>query len=99
MVTKPKIIKDYQNIDDLIKERLREVYPMGFGRHLIKFQNREGKWINALPYETDDKSYLIKMTGMVAHGIPVDKKKEVEEDFDSILAENDGANNFNLEEE
>ncbi len=37
-------------------------YPYGFEDHLIKFTNAEGRLVSALPFETEEKYYLVRMT-------------------------------------
>ena len=38
------------------------MYPYGFAKHLIQYKNAEGKFVSALPFETDDRYYLVRMT-------------------------------------
>ena len=59
---KPRVIKDYEKLDPEIQEQIKLVYPYGFSHHLISFTNKEGKLVSALPFETDEKYYLIRMT-------------------------------------
>ena len=35
---------------------------MGFQRNLITFKNAEGRYVSALPFETEEKYYLVRMT-------------------------------------
>ena len=58
---KKKVIKDYNSLPESIREEIREEYPQGFINHLITFIGKEKQLISALPYETDEISYLIKM--------------------------------------
>lgn len=59
---KPRIIKDYDKLDVEIQEQIKLVYPYGYSHHLISFTNKEGKLVSALPFETENKYYLIRMT-------------------------------------
>lgn len=59
---KPRIIKDYEKLDSNIQEQIKLVYPFGFSHHLISFTNKDGKRVSALPFETDEKYYLVRMT-------------------------------------
>ena len=59
---KPRVIKDYDKLDEEIQEQIKFVYPNGFSNHLVRFTNKEGKRISALPFETDEKHYLVRMT-------------------------------------
>lgn len=90
--SKPRIIKDYEKLDESIKEQIKLVYPNGFSQHLISFTNKEGLLVSALPFETDDKYYLVRMTSQEAidiisededyddEGILKDESREAYED-------------------
>jgi len=58
---KKKVIKDYNNLPENIREAIRENYPQGYLNHIITFFNKDKQLISALPYETEEISYLIKM--------------------------------------
>lgn len=59
---KPRVIKDYVKLDKSILEQIKLQYPYGFEDHLIIFVNAQGKNVSALPFETEDKYYLVRMT-------------------------------------
>ena len=68
-MSKPRVIKAYDALDNEIKKQLRVQYPYGFDKSLISFKDAKGKLVSALPYETDDRVYLIKMTSAMAQAI------------------------------
>lgn len=59
---KPRVVKKYEKLDKGVKQLIKLNYPEGFEEHLIKFKNKEGNIVSALPFETDDHYYLVKMT-------------------------------------
>jgi hypothetical protein len=59
---KPRVIKDFDALDVAIQEQIKLFYPEGFYEHLIRFPNKEGKLVSALPFETEEKYYLVRMT-------------------------------------
>lgn len=61
-MTKPKVIKDYEKLTVELLEQIKLVYPRGFRKHLIEFKGIDGKKRKGLPFETEDKMYLIRMT-------------------------------------
>ncbi|MDX1479879.1 MAG: hypothetical protein R3301_19345 [Saprospiraceae bacterium] len=69
MQTKPRVVKDYDRLDTEIQEQIKLNYPYGFEKHLIRFTNSEGKYVSALPFETEEKYYLIRMTANEAQAI------------------------------
>lgn len=75
LMSKPRVVKDYDKLDITIQEQIKLHYNRGFEKHLIKFKNKEGKFVSALPFETDEKYYLVRMTQNEAQEI-------IEEDDD-----------------
>ena len=75
--SKPRVIKDFEKLEDQIREQIKLAYPYGFYDSLIHFYDKDGKRVSALPFETDDKYYMIRMTVAEAKAIIRD-----DEDFD-----------------
>ena len=75
---KPRVIKDYDRLDTQIQEQIKLEYPFGFEENLVSFINREGKRVSALPFETEDKYYLVRMTVTEAMQLVED-----DDDYDS----------------
>ena len=82
MSNKPKVIKDYEKLDEILVQQVKLAYPKGFRRHIIKFTDPKGNKVSALPFETDDKYYLIRMTIGQAKRIIAD---DSDYDIDGIL--------------
>lgn len=61
-MAKPRVIKDFEKLDENIQEQIKLEYPLGFHKHLISFTNAQGLKVSALPYETDEKYYLVRMS-------------------------------------
>ena len=61
ILMKKRVIKDFRNLPEEIREEIREKYPSGYITDLITFTDKDKHIISALPYETEDISYLIKM--------------------------------------
>ncbi len=76
-MNKPRIVKDYEKLSEDIQNSVKLTYPYGFEKELITFKNAEGKFVSALPYETEDHIYLIRMTRAEAKEIVQD-----DDDFD-----------------
>lgn len=95
---KPRIIKDYDKLDPEIQERIKLEYPNGYSENLIYFTNKDGKRVSALPFETDDKYYLVRMTVFEAERIIEDDddydssgslKESVKEEYESKYGDDD----------
>lgn len=59
---KPRVIKDFEKLDPEIQEQIKLSYQQGFSQHLITFTNKDGNLVSALPFETEEKYYLVRMT-------------------------------------
>ena len=76
-MSKPRIIKDFEKLSEEIIAQIKLEYPRGFENKLIRFKNHKGSLISALPFETEDIYYLIRMTIPEAQQI-----MEEDEDYD-----------------
>ena len=61
ILMRKRVIKDFRNLPEEIREAIREKYPSGYINDLITFTDKEKHIISALPYDTEDISYMIKM--------------------------------------
>ncbi len=78
MSNKPRVVKDYEKLEEAIQEQIKLTYPYGFADNLVAYVDKEGKRRTALPFETDEKYYLVRMTESQAVQIIDD-----DDDFDS----------------
>ncbi len=69
MNNKPRLIKDYEKLSEEIIAQIKLEYPYGFEKKLILFKNQKGQLVSALPYETEDHYYLVRMTRAEAQEI------------------------------
>lgn len=88
-MSKKRIVKDYDNLPEEIISRVKMEYPQGFANHLVSFTNKEGKKVSALPFETEDVYYLIRMTMIEARQIvsdddDYDDEGNLRDDYSSI---------------
>jgi hypothetical protein len=75
---KPRIAKDYDKMSEELISRIKLEYPYGFEDYLITYKDAKGNKISALPFETEEVYYLIKMTKAEAQQII-----EEDEDYDN----------------
>jgi hypothetical protein len=59
---KLRVIQDFEKVSTEIQEQIKLVFPDGFSQHLIEFKNKNNETVFALPFETDDKIYMIRMS-------------------------------------
>lgn len=75
--SKPRVIQNFEKLSQELQEQIKLVYPEGFSQHLIKFTNAKGEKVSALPFETDDRIYMVRMSVETAKAIIAD-----DEDYD-----------------
>ncbi|MCR5697470.1 MAG: hypothetical protein K6G73_10910 [Marinilabiliaceae bacterium] len=57
---KKRVIKNFDKIDEALKELINATYPQGYAANIITYDIGGGKLMSALPLETEEISYLIK---------------------------------------
>ena len=60
--SKPRIIKDYNKLEKELQQQIKLVYADGFAENLIHFFDKDGIKITVLPFETEDRYYMLRMT-------------------------------------
>ena len=60
-VSKKKIIKSLDGLDDSLKDLLKKQYPTGYQTSVTRIINAKKEHIFVFPLETDDAIYLIKV--------------------------------------
>lgn len=97
-VNKPRVIKDYNKLDKHLQEQIKFVYAEGFAENLIHFFDKNGIKVTALPFETEDKYYMLRMTENEAVQIVDDDddyddegflKDDVKQDYEDKYADLD----------
>lgn len=58
--SKPRVIKNYEKLDEKLREAIAKRYPDGYASEIRTFDIGAGRLMKALPFETDDFDYLIK---------------------------------------
>jgi hypothetical protein len=61
-IIKPRVIQSYEKLSKEIQEQIKLFYPDGYVDYLIEFNNAKGELVSALPFETDEKIYLVRMS-------------------------------------
>lgn len=60
---KKRVIVDYKNITADLLQRFTDVFPQGYDDDdIIRFTNAKGESVRAVPLETDDTRYLVKVS-------------------------------------
>jgi DNA-directed RNA polymerase subunit delta len=81
-LTKKRVVKDYEALPEEIVREVKLRYPTGFANFLVSYTDKEGKKVSALPFETEEMYYLIRMTIQEAKRIV---KEDEDYDDEGIL--------------
>ena len=66
---KKRIVKDFEKLPEEILYGIKIQYPNGFRDFLIFYSDSNRKKVSALPFETEDIYYLVRMTANEAEQI------------------------------
>ncbi len=93
-MTKKRVVKDFDALPEEIIRLVKIQYPTGFAENLLSYTNAEGKKVSALPFETDEVYYLIRMTiqeakRLVKEDDDYDDEGVLREDFADLDVEDD----------
>ena len=91
--SKKRVVKDYDKLPEEVINQIKLEYPRGFVKHLIQYTNKDGLQVSALPYETDEIYYLIRMSATEARQIILDDDDYedgiLRDDFEDDVMDND----------
>lgn len=91
-IEKKRVIVDYKNITSDILELFTDRYPYGYDdEDIIKFQNSAGETVRAVPFETADTRFLVKVS--------VEMDRKIEAFMDDEDLEEDNSTNSTLIDE
>ncbi|PTM05704.1 MAG: hypothetical protein DA405_02985 [Bacteroidetes bacterium] len=80
---KRRVIVDYKNVTQDILGLFADRYPYGYDdMDIVKFQNAQGATVRAVPIETMDTKYLVKVSVEMDRKIEAFMDDEDDEDLD-----------------
>lgn len=93
---KKRVVKDYDALPEDILRLVKMKYPGGYEMSLLSYTDAKGNKVSALPFETDDTYYLIRMTiqdarRLVKEDEDFDDEGVLREDFNEPTAAADEA--------
>jgi len=88
-LTKKRIVKDYDALPEDIVRLIKMQYHSGYAEYLVSYSDKAGKKVSALPFETDEAHYLIRMTvteakRLVKEDVDYDDDGQLREDFADV---------------
>ncbi len=80
---KRRVIVDYKNITQDILALFADRYPYGYDdEDIVKFQNAQGAMVKAVPFETQETKYLVKISVEMDRKIEAFMEEEEDDDLD-----------------
>jgi hypothetical protein len=85
---KKRIITSYEKLTPEVLDALKKQYPHGYADAVIKVDKGSEQFFHAIPVETDDTSYLVKVQVNIdklddIDSLPFDEEEEpINEEFD-----------------
>ncbi|MEK0439299.1 MAG: hypothetical protein RLZZ504_215 [Bacteroidota bacterium] len=89
---KPKVVIEYNKLSAELLDLFDETYPTGVTGKTVRYPNSKGEIVTAVRLETDDTSYLVKLST---------RAKEIltEEDLDALIRTSTKSKDVDEEEE
>ena len=60
-MTKPNIATSFHNLSPELQEAVKAKYPLGFTDAMIRVDKPNGDFFYAVPYDTDEIAYMVKI--------------------------------------
>ncbi len=92
-VSKKRVIKSFENLNEELKELLRRQYPNGYEASITRIKNAKNEPIFVFPLETDDSVFLVKIPVTKNSDGEYDLEKNEREEFDNASEPEDDFNN------
>ena len=92
-VVKRRSVVSFANLPEELQEEVKKLYPYGYNEAMMRIEKPNGEFFYAVPFETDEVSYLVKVT------VKIDDHIEDDEDKDYYSDDLKGADEFADSEE
>lgn len=87
-VVKRRSVISYANLAPELQDEIKRLYPAGYNEAMMRIEKPNGEFFYAIPFETEEVSYLVKVT------VKIDDHVEEEEDKDYYSDDLKGADEF-----
>lgn len=81
-VTKKRVIRDFDKLGKSFRKKVLKSFPNGFNRDSITYLSVQGKTVAAIPFETEDTFYLLRLPSATPT-VRKTKTRFKEDDYDS----------------
>lgn len=89
---KKRLVTSYHNLSTELQNELKQLYPNGFSDSMMRIEKPNGDFFYAVPFETEDVNYLVKID------VKIDDRTDDDDDKDYYDDEIKGADELQDEE-
>ncbi|MBP3332011.1 MAG: hypothetical protein J6K90_05525 [Tidjanibacter sp.] len=75
-IQKRRSVISFHNLPFEIQEAVKEKYPLGYTDYMIRVDKPSGDFFYAVPFETDEVSYLVKVDVKIDDGNIEEEEKD-----------------------
>ncbi len=85
VISKKRLVTSFNNLPQELQDAVKELYPAGFSDAMMRVDKPNGDFFYAVPFETEEISYLVKID------VKIDDISEDDDDKDYYDDEIKGA--------
>ena len=74
--TKKRLVTSFHNLSTELQEELKKKYPLGFTEVMMRVDKPKGDFFYAVPFETEEISYLVKIDVKIDDNIDDDNDND-----------------------
>lgn len=95
---KKRLVVSFNNLPAELQEALKAAHPAGFADVMMRIPKPNGEFFFAVPFETEEISYLVKIDVKIDDTDPDDDDKDIFGDEDDISGADELSSNDAVEE-
>ena len=84
MANKKHLVASFHNLSPELQEEIKQKYPLGFTDAMIRVDKPNGDFFYAVPYDTDEISYLVKIDVKIDDLSEDEEEKEYYDDAHAL---------------
>ena len=77
---KKHIVATFHNLSAELQEAVKQQYPLGFTEAMMRVDKPNGGFFYAVPFDTEDVAYLVKIDVQIDEHRPDDEEKDYYDD-------------------
>lgn len=95
---KKRLVVSFNNLSAELQEALKAAHPAGFADVMMRIPKPNGEFFFAVPFETEEISYLVKIDVKIDDTNPDDDDKDIFSDEDDISGADELSSNDAVDE-